>query len=332
VFSEEVVEMNNSRQLLMSSLGNLILVVIGLFLVCAVQRDARRGKSVDEETYKRELIELLGLDQELAPAPAETTAASPATVAEVPATQPEKAPQSQAEPEQLYALLQQLERLRREVDARSTEIARLEKESASLDSGIVRLATQLGAVEGKDLGSLDSRLPQLATRWASGQAREVQPRVALGPSTRDVSPAPSTVIRVGVAEGVQASRPVPEFERRYDEALRLFHQRQYAQALEQFQSLLAENPVHPLADNCQYWIGECLYGQRRYLEAFSAFCRVFAFDATDKYDDAQLKIALCQMRLGDARMAQQELENFLKLYPQSEYVTTARAYLSRLAV
>jgi len=298
--------MYETRRILVGSLGSLLLVFTGLFLVCAVQKQATRTGPADEEAYKRELVELLGLQEELGqPAAAgeqkaDTVAAAPAANAQeldVP-----KVGESAAE---LFDLLEQLDRLRSEVDEREQEISKLEEESATLDEEIRRLTTRLTALRTGE---------RLATASAVSGRRGAS-------------------VQVRVSSGVQASvaAEAGTFRGRYDEALRLFHERRYSEARAILETLLREQPDHPLADNCQYWIGECLFGQSRYLEAVAAFSKVFAFDATDKYDDAQIMIALSYMRMGIPERAKAELLDFLKFYPRSEYVATARSYLNRLS-
>ena len=292
--------MDNARRMLVGTIGSLLIVVTGLFLVCAVQREATRVAPRDEEAYKRELVELLGLEDELTPAPAETVAVEQSPEAEAPPTEAPRVDNAAAA--ELFDLLEQLDRLRTLVDQREQEIAKLEQESAGLDAEINKLVMRLA-----NLRTGDSRLATKGT----GVAR----------------------VTVRIPAGAQASLPsaAGSFEQRYERAIQLFNERAYAEARSIFAQLLREYPEHRLADNCQYWIGECLFGEKRYLEALAAFSKVFAFDATDKYDDAQIMIALCYIRMGVPERARVELQDFLKFYPKSEYVATARSYLARLS-
>ena len=48
-----------------------------------------------------------------------------------------------------------------------------------------------------------------------------------------------------------------------------------------------------LADNAQYWIGECDFALKDYASALEAFHKVFQYSKTEKDDDAQFKLGLC---------------------------------------
>ncbi|HDP99499.1 MAG TPA: tetratricopeptide repeat protein [bacterium] len=126
------------------------------------------------------------------------------------------------------------------------------------------------------------------------------------------------------------SQSIDDFEISYQDALRLFHQRRYRNAREQFYQLLQINPKHNLADNCQYWIGECWFAQGNYYQAIVEFNKVAAYDAPGKKDDAQLMLGLAFIKLGEKRTAQSELNWFINTFASSEYINKAFYYLNRL--
>ena len=86
----------------------------------------------------------------------------------------------------------------------------------------------------------------------------------------------------------------------------------------------------PLSDNCQYWIGESYYGLRNYNQAIAEFEKVFSFANSNKIDDAQLKLGVCYLRLGDKAQARNEFDRLLSAYPSSEYKPVAQRYIARL--
>jgi len=124
--------------------------------------------------------------------------------------------------------------------------------------------------------------------------------------------------------------PSVEFSRDYKEALSVFQDRQYQTALTEFQRLLQSDANNSLSDNCQYWVGECYYGMMNYNQAIVEFNKVFAFTDSNKSDDAQLKLGLCYIQLGDKAQARSELERVLTGYPKSEYTAKAKNYLNKL--
>lgn len=135
----------------------------------------------------------------------------------------------------------------------------------------------------------------------------------------------------------QAIQPPPvrstttgSFEQRYEDARRAYNARDFKTAVQQFEMLLTENRSNSLADNCQYWIGECHYSTGNYEQAIAAFEKVFTFPNSNKYADSQLKLGLSYMRMSNTARAAEEFQKLIDNYPTSEYVSVARQYLSTL--
>lgn len=121
-----------------------------------------------------------------------------------------------------------------------------------------------------------------------------------------------------------------DFAADYEKALELFKKREYQQAADLFTSLLESERSHRLADNCQYWLGECYYGMKKYEIALAEFQKVAAFAKANKADDAQFKIALCFLQMKKYPAAREELNRLIANYPESEYVSRARAELEKI--
>lgn len=120
------------------------------------------------------------------------------------------------------------------------------------------------------------------------------------------------------------------YAQRYAYGRQLYEQRQYADAIKVFSELLREDDKNKLADNAQYWIGECYYGMGNFSQSLIEFEKIALFARSEKHDDAQLKIALCYLQKGERAQAKSELEQLLAAYPTSEYVDKAKQYLSKL--
>ncbi len=125
-------------------------------------------------------------------------------------------------------------------------------------------------------------------------------------------------------------QPASGFQASYQEALALFNAHNYRSAQARFASLLAANPAHEMADNCQYWIGETYFARKQYANAIAEFMKVLTYAATDKHDDAQLMIAMAYYKMGENTMAVKELKNFMNHYPYSEYYRSAQKMLDRI--
>ncbi len=141
--------------------------------------------------------------------------------------------------------------------------------------------------------------------------------------------------RVRALEDARTREPEPEraeitrgeFDREYTRAVNLFMDRKYQDAKELFTRLLNSGIDHPLVSNCQYWIGESLYGMRQYRQAIEEFRKVFDFTSQVKHDDAQIMIANSYFILGERDRARQEYQRLLDRYPNSDYVVFARQRL-----
>ncbi len=120
-----------------------------------------------------------------------------------------------------------------------------------------------------------------------------------------------------------------DYEASYNAALELYRNNQYQQAIAAFDRLIQRNPNHPLADNCQYWIGECRFAQGQYYQAIAEFNKVFAHDSADKQDDAQLMLGLAYLKLGELNIARTEFDWLVSCYNSSEYLNSAHRYLSQ---
>ncbi|MDQ7052789.1 MAG: tol-pal system protein YbgF [candidate division KSB1 bacterium] len=124
--------------------------------------------------------------------------------------------------------------------------------------------------------------------------------------------------------------PTGSFRERYKAALQLYYNKKYRQAIEAFSALLAENPNHPLSDNCQYWIGESYYGLGNYEQAIAEFEKVFAYPNSNKADAALLKLGVTYLKMGDRESARAQFEQLIATYPKSEFVSMAQSYLRKL--
>jgi tol-pal system protein YbgF len=118
-----------------------------------------------------------------------------------------------------------------------------------------------------------------------------------------------------------------EYGLAYQDALDDFYVRRFDSAIRKFQALLRSNDKNDLADNCQYWIGECYYAMGRYYEAIAEFQKVYAFAKSNKTPDAQLMIGLAFLKNGEKDMARAELNIVLSFDPRSASAQKAQRYL-----
>ncbi|MBI2504550.1 MAG: tetratricopeptide repeat protein [Candidatus Latescibacteria bacterium] len=122
----------------------------------------------------------------------------------------------------------------------------------------------------------------------------------------------------------------PEVFSLYRAGRESYETRHYDRAIAQFTQLLEAAPEDDLADNAQYWIGECYYGLGKYRQALTAFAKIFVYAKTEKAADAQLKIARCHLALEEPDKARAAYQKLLDEYPDSQYAPTARRGLQDL--
>ena len=120
-----------------------------------------------------------------------------------------------------------------------------------------------------------------------------------------------------------------EYTQKYIEALADYQNAEWDNSLNGFGFLIHVNKDHDLADNCQYWIGEIYYALNDYEKSIREFEKVFSFSRTNKGDDAQFKMGLCHMNIGQIDEAIIEFNKLLNLYPNSEYYVRAKNYINQ---
>jgi tol-pal system protein YbgF len=126
-----------------------------------------------------------------------------------------------------------------------------------------------------------------------------------------------------------SAAPVSDVSAAYNAALDAFRQRHYQDAESQFEAIL-NSGTDKLVDNCQYWIGESLYGQRKYDDAIKHFETVLGYSGSAKRPYAQLMIGNSYLALGDKAAAKDAFSKLVSTYPASSLVEKAKEKLARL--
>jgi len=216
----------------------------------------------------------------------------------------------------------EIEALRTELQAlmatKEEEIRQLNDQNMNLGNRVALLSDQVEQLQ-KSIEHLRQR-PAPPSKKPPAQPSKRQPA-----SSSKQQPAPPPSGPVGVF------RPATyKIEASYQAALRDYNDQKYDQAIGELGEILAMAPQSNLADNAQYWIGECYYALKDYRHALSEFQKVLAYSKTNKADAAQLKIAMCYLELGDRTKARAELRKLIRDYPKSEYVPRARSQLQEL--
>ena len=111
----------------------------------------------------------------------------------------------------------------------------------------------------------------------------------------------------------------------YQQAYSDFARKNYDLAIQGFQDYLRQHRETDLADNAQYWIGECLQAQSKYEDAVSAFNALLRdFPASDKIPDARYKKGVALEALGRRSQALLEYRFVVERFPNSPAARLAR--------
>lgn len=123
--------------------------------------------------------------------------------------------------------------------------------------------------------------------------------------------------------------PIGNVSGAYNAALSEFKRRNFQEAANQFEAIL-NSGTDKLSDNCHYWIGESMYGMKKYDEAIKHFETVLGYSGSGKRPYAQLMIGNSYMALGDKAAAKDAYSKLVSTYPASSLVEKAKAKLARL--
>ncbi len=167
---------------------------------------------------------------------------------------------------------------------------------------------------------IDSTRFDMLTRLDQIESRSEGGGITVAPGTT------RSLERGGAARALSES----EYKSSYQQAYELYRQKAYQQAIPEFIRVIEARPDGDLSDNAQYWIGECYYGMQNYNRAIVEFEKVFTFKNSNKDADAQLKLGLCYLNLGQRQKAREEFQRLVDFYPNSEYRSVATEYLRQL--
>ncbi len=117
----------------------------------------------------------------------------------------------------------------------------------------------------------------------------------------------------------------------YRNAIILCQAKYYDNAILTLETLIEENPFHPLTASAWYWIGESRFNSDEYQEAAAAFRRASLMSKSSlKSEISQLMIGLCHMKGGDETAARINFEKLIQVSSNASCSELAREYLDDL--
>jgi tol-pal system protein YbgF len=197
-----------------------------------------------------------------------------------------------------------------------------------IDNKLVTLTEDVSSVSVAKIEEIENRLSLLVEAFKDMQAQvtALQNAPAVRPASKPAVTGPATFSPTTAAGAITSNT---EYDS-YQNALRVFNARNYDKALQLFSDIIKQYPSGTYTDNCWYWSGECCYAQNDFAKAVAQFNKVFDFKNSSKADDAQLKIGMCYMKMGQSALAKTEFKKLIDRYPASEYVPRAQKYLSEI--
>jgi tol-pal system protein YbgF len=223
------------------------------------------------------------------------------------------------------------------VDILDARVASIQEQQALLQSSLTEIKETLARQE-EILRSLradtQTRFSELTTNMDTvrNKMEESMQRRSLFQSAPPVSTLPPAGLgQMPDSTGAQGSMSPSEIKRIYDDAYLDLNRGNYSLALMGFQSFLRRAPQSELADNAQYWIGECYYAQRDFARAIDEF-RLVERNHPDgeKVPSALLKIAYSHLQLEDRGSARDVLNDLIARYPRSEEAAQAKSKLQSI--
>lgn len=126
--------------------------------------------------------------------------------------------------------------------------------------------------------------------------------------------------------------PLPP-DKLYSLAYNDYIQGNYELAIQGFLDFLALYKDSELADNAQYYIGDCYFNQGNYEDAIKAFAQVSTlFSKGDKAPAAMLKSGLAYLNMKDNQSAIKQFQEVINKYPDSPEANIATQQLQILGV
>jgi len=117
----------------------------------------------------------------------------------------------------------------------------------------------------------------------------------------------------------------------YDSSLAQYNDGKYNEAMSGFKSFLEQYPKSDLADNAQFWVGECLMGLRQYEDSIVAFQEVIEkYPKGNKVSNAMLRQAIAFLEINDKKASKALLTQIIKKFPKSSEAKVAQKKLDTI--
>lgn len=166
-----------------------------------------------------------------------------------------------------------------------------------------------------------------ALRLAIPQFPTTAPAAAVDPNAPPPAPGqtpPAAAPPVTLAPGMSP-------QRLFDTAMSDYSVGQWALCIEGFETYLRGFGRTDLADDAQFYIGECRQRENKLTEAVDAYNRVISnYPKGDRVPDAYYKRGMVLSELGQTDRARESFDILMKQFPDSELARLAKQQVDRL--
>jgi tol-pal system protein YbgF len=215
----------------------------------------------------------------------------------------------------------------------ATKIDQLERDTMRLSEEVEDNGVVISGIVERDLSKMLFNLEALTQKVAdleSGVRRSYdQPGQGI-PAAENRAEVGSPI--GGEETGTEGSDESLSTERAlYNASKDSFDQGRFDEAMEGFKRFLDRYPKSELADNAQYWIGECYMALKKYDRAIAAYEDVKKkYPEGNKVPDAMLKQAMAFLEKGDEISTRILLKRIVSAFPESDQAKVAEQRLETL--
>ena len=185
-----------------------------------------------------------------------------------------------------------------------------------IDENTVRITSLSQEIE-----ALRLAIPQFPV---SSPGAPVDPNAAPGTTPGGAAAQPAPAQSVTLAPGMSP-------QRLFDTAMSDYSVGQWALCIEGFETYLRGFGRTDLADDAQFYIGECRQRENKLTEAIDAYNRVISnYPKGDRVPDSYYKRGIVLGELGQIDRARESLETVMKQFPDTDMARLAKQQLDRL--
>lgn len=229
--------------------------------------------------------------------------------------------------QQMRDLRRRVEEIQAERSRGSKQLADQMAEMGALQREVASLRGQVESMTQRGVGGEELRRSQAQIRQELDALRRAVEQ--LGGSLTGIPPAAGPT----APAGPPAAPPLPaeRAEDLYKNAMVRFEEGDNAKAREGFQVVVSRFPESNLADNAQFWIGECYFREGNFKQAILEYEKVISqYPKSGKVPAALFKQGMAFEKLGDLESARYLYTKVSKDHPETDQARMAEVRLKNI--